>query len=135
MRLLLALLLLSLSIPAQASQPTPGCGYRFYGGNHPIQGVEGYKVDYVQPEYQTIQVYGEVRARYRTERRPAWDGGPMETIRTEISPAGNSMMQRKMVRPGYFVVKDAEDKQVAQFENHAEVQNYVCSVLIPLYRE
>jgi len=123
------------SAPAHANQPIPGCGFRYWGGNVNIAAAKGYKVVTVQPEYQMIQVYGEVRAQYRTERRPAWDGGPMETVRTEVRPASTSLVQRKMIRPAYFLIKDKDDKQVARFEKPADVQTYVCGVLIPLLRE
>jgi len=124
---------LSLSAAAQANQPTQGCDFRFWGSTQPIPGVEGYKVTVVPAEFQMVQVYGQTPARYRTERRPAWDGGPMEIIKTEIRPASNSRMQRKQIRPAYFIIKDKEDQQVGWFEKPADAQNYVCSVIIPTF--
>lgn len=112
---------------------SPGCEFRFYGGTQNIVKAEGYKVVAIPPEYQETQVFGQTRAQYRKERRPAWDGGPMEYVKTEIRPAQNSTTQRKMIRPGYFIIKDKDGRNIGQFDKASDVQSYVCQVIIPTY--
>jgi len=130
---LISLLAVALSGTAQANQPTPGCNYRFWGGNSAIPNVEGFKVVTKAPEYHTTYTYGNVPAQKRYKQKPAYDGGPM--VRTEkiIRPASNTIAQRTLLRPAYFMIKNEDDALVGRFDNAADVQNYVCSVLIPSY--
>lgn len=131
--LFFALMVFGLGTSAAAYQPTLGCDFRFHGGTRPIPKTQGYQVVAIGPEYQEIQIFGQSRAQYQTERRPAWDGGPMELVQTEIRPVKSSQTQRKMIRPAYFMIKDAENRNVGQFEKASDVQNYVCQVIIPTY--
>jgi len=118
---------------AEANQPTPGCNYRYWGGNQVIKGVEGFKVVAKAPEYHTKQTFGIVPARKTIIRKPAYDGGPMLTIEKELTPASNTITQRVLLNAGYFVIKNKDDAFVGRFDKPADVQNYVCSVLIPSF--
>lgn len=127
------LIALGLNISAHAYPIKPSCNFKYYGSSQNISNLDGYKVLAIPAQFQNIQIYGQTRAQYRTERRPAWDGGPMEYVKTEVRPASNSQTQRKLVRPAYFVIKDTENRQIGQFDNRADVQAYVCQVLIPTF--
>lgn len=120
---LIGLAAIGFGVSAQAYQTTPGCNFRYHGGNQNIKNVEGYKVISIAPEFQNIQVYGQTRPQFRSERRPAWDGGPMETVTTEIRPATNSRQQRNLINPGYFIIRDEDERQVGHFDKRMDVQN------------
>jgi len=120
---------LGLGFSADASEPK--CKYSYWGGDKPIDVGDGFKVIAHKAQYHSVQIYADIPARTKAKRRPAYDGGPMVTTYTEIAPSRQARQQRKLVRAGYFVIKDHEGDFVGQFNTVRDVTRYVCTVLIP----
>ncbi len=132
-KLALILCVFGLGHSAKATAPTLGCDFRYYHGDRKIEAGDGFKVVAIKPEYQEIQTYGFQPARKTYQRKQAYDGGPWINVEREISPATNTITQKRLVAPGYFKIEDHSGRFIGRFEYPADVQNYVCNVIFPSF--